>query len=308
MVIDLLQQGAQPAVVAQPPTPSVEVPELAIEHAVASADDPTDALDRRFAEAIAIGKEGRPKEAFRLLSEVVAEQTNLLGQHHRQTLLTRVEHAYWKSKSGHARAVIDDVQRMLPVVTKEFGAADRRTLRARFVLAEVLGESGEPDLAIRSLEALIPDQTKALGRKDADTHRSRFRLAHWLSVHGRPEQAVTILKPLAIEQGGFFGNNLESHITKLALGRCQAESGDLKRARTTLKNLLAEQQRVLSNDEPVVFETRYWLACAHVDAGDVAKGLPMLDDLLVDQRRTLGDRHNDTQRTVYRIAKLRARY
>lgn len=294
------------------PLQDLEQAETRPAQAVAPPNEPESDIRVRFKEAIALGEQGDAHTAQSLLAEVFEQQSVQLGFNHPETLASWVELLYWESKTFGGvvdekllqRATVPALQTILPTVTKEFGDNDRFTLHTRFVLAEALGDSGEHNLAIRSLEVLIPDQTKALGRKDADTHRSRLRLAHWLSEAGRPAQAAKILSPLVVEQQRKLSSTPASRATQLLLGRRQAESGDFRRARKTLKSLLSDQHLKLTADDPAVLETRFWLACTHLEDGDTTRGAAMLAELFDDQRRTLGDRHPDTQRTSERLANL----
>jgi hypothetical protein len=77
----------------------------------------------------------------------------------------------------------------------------------------------------------------------------------------------------------------------------RGESGDWAAAAGLLRDILAEQGRVLGAEHPDTLRTRQYLGHATGGAGDPLEGAAMLRPLLAEQTRLLGSDDEDTLRT-----------
>ena len=141
-----------------------------------------------------------------------------------------------------------------------------------------MARSGRVEKAIEQLTALLPNLQQIRGPDHADTLTIRSNLGHWLGIAGRVEEAIEL----------FTGFAVRSH-----LAHWLGEVGRFAESIELLRELIADQQRILGPDHPDVLRTRSDLAHWLSQAGKVDEAIALFTGVLADQQRVLGAGHPD---------------
>ncbi|MBL1102243.1 caspase family protein [Streptomyces coffeae] len=159
----------------------------------------------RHAAAVALCEAGRYEEAAESLSALLAEQQDLLGADHEETLRSRQWLAHSLGGAGAPAESAGTLREIHALQVTVLGADHPDTLRSRQFLAVNLGESGRRPEAIRLLRLLLIDRRRVLGPDDVHTLRTRHVLAHNLARAGEPDEAAARLRELAADRERILG-------------------------------------------------------------------------------------------------------
>jgi hypothetical protein len=244
-------------------------------------------------------------EQVRLL---MAEQQQLTGPDHPDTLTTRNNLAIWRGDSGDLGAATTAFEDLLTDRVRVLGPDHPDTLNTRNNLATWRGRAGDLGAAITISEALLRDQARVLGPDHPDTLNTRSNLANMRGRSGKLDAAIAALEELLPDRARVLGPDHPNTLaTRNNLADWRGESGDLDAAVTAFEDLLPDWVRVLGPDHPNTLATRSSLAAWRGEAGDLDAAIVAFEDLLPNQVRVLGPDHPDTLATRSSLASLRGR-
>jgi hypothetical protein len=132
-----------------------------------------DRLAEQATAAASTGQTGSAREALRQAQELLAEQEQVLGPDHPDTLLTRSDIAVLTRKTGHANTALRLAQELLADRERVLGPDHPDTLETRMWVALWIWKTGDRSRALRLYQELLPDQERVLGADHADTRQTR---------------------------------------------------------------------------------------------------------------------------------------
>ncbi|MEU8709916.1 tetratricopeptide repeat protein [Streptomyces sp. NPDC048565] len=239
-----------------------------------------------------------PREADRLLAELIADYVRVLGPDHPETLSARHDQARDLGDSGR-RA---EAARLLAEVgadrARVLGPDHPDTLATRHSHAFHLGESGGYAEAARLLVDVAADRARVLGPEDPRTLTSRHNHAHYLGEAGERAEAARLLAEVAADRARVLGPD---HPDALAARSNHAyhlrESGGRAEAARLLAEVAADRARVLGPDHPDTLADRHDQARDVGESGEHADAARLLAEVGADRARVLGPDHPDTLAT-----------
>ncbi|MCX4537826.1 tetratricopeptide repeat protein (plasmid) [Streptomyces sp. NBC_00841] len=251
-----------------------------------------DTLAARQALADLQRETGDLTEAATVAEELFADQERVLGPDHPDTLSTLARLARWRGEAGDAVGAAAAYADLLAGQQRVLGR-DHPITQATWGL---LGFSwGMVKDTADSAEELFAVLERALGRGHPISWATRtFLTACQGTVADAAEKLFTVLKR------GDDPSDIFATRTHLAYWRGMA--GDAAGAAATLKELLADQERILGPDHPKTFTTWNHLAYWRGKARDATGPGTTLSELFADQERTLGPDHPNTLRTRRNLA------
>ncbi|MFL6125126.1 tetratricopeptide repeat protein [Actinophytocola sp.] len=252
------------------------------------------------------GEIGRPHEALVDLTDLLKDQTRVLGETHPDTLRSRHSRAQWTGESGDFPAAVASFDEVTALWTETAGPDHPEALRARHSSAYWLGEAGDPEGACGRLRDVLARRSRTLGADHPDTLRTKHSLAYRTGQTGDYASACAMLEELLPVRTRILGRDHPHTLrTRYSLAQSLGRGGNPARARELTADLLADQTRVLGGDHPHTLRTRYNLAHWTGATGDHEAQRTALTRLLQDQNRILGSDHPDTKLTRQALESLR---
>ena len=108
---------------------------------------------------------------------MLADTTRVLGEQHRDTLVTRFLIGDWTGHAGDPRRAVRLLRRVLDDMNRALGPEDFSTLGTRFRITAWVLASDDRTKAVRLLEDLLVDLTRILGPDHPHTEATRVQLA-----------------------------------------------------------------------------------------------------------------------------------
>ncbi|MGN9779316.1 NB-ARC domain-containing protein [Micromonospora sp. H33] len=125
------------------------------------------------------GKDGDAAAAVAELETLIAEQTPLLGPHHRRVLAMRQSLAHWRGEAGDPAGAVAAFEELLADWLLVQAPDNPDAMTTRQLLAQWRGAAGDPNGAVKELEGLLADRLRVLSVDHPDTLATRADLARW---------------------------------------------------------------------------------------------------------------------------------
>ncbi|NUT48209.1 MAG: tetratricopeptide repeat protein [Saccharothrix sp.] len=178
---------------------------------------------------------------------------------------------------GQFTAARDHFERLWRQAEQRLGSDHHDTLAVRSLHAFWTGHAGDHKAAVTALERLLADQVRVLGPDHRSTLATRGELTTWIA-----EVRDWVRLEVLLDDEPSVGYAVPMW------------EGNLADAVTSLRRVLADQQRLLGPDHPDVLITRGRLARRQGEAGHHEQAVKAFEELLVDHVRTHGADHVDT--------------
>jgi hypothetical protein len=221
---------------------------------------------------------GNPTAAALGLTQMLSDQTEVLGPNHPDTLATRHHLASRRGDAGDALGAVTAFEQLLADRIRVLGPDHPDTLTTRYRLARWRGEAGDAAGAAVAAEQLLADQLKVQGPDHPDTLETGMQLAHWRGETGDAAAAIIAFEQLLADQLRVQGpDHPDTLITRGFLARWRRVAGEIGRATTELEQLGADLARVLGPNHPFTLANRHNLASWREASSDAWNQL--LDDM-----------------------------
>ncbi|MCX4545824.1 helix-turn-helix domain-containing protein [Streptomyces sp. NBC_01565] len=208
-------------------------------------EDGEDNLDNWANYATHSGEDGDAPAALAGFERLVERRTRIHGPEHPKTLVSRGNLARWRGETGDVRGAIRALTELVPLCERVLGPESAQTLTVRGDLATWQGELN-PAVGLARLRRLLPLKVKVFGGANPHTLLTRRNIAMFLGRVGSVRGAITELVVLIHDYERFLDAD---HPGALSARRGLVEwlvvAGDGPRARSLLRDLLADQARVL---------------------------------------------------------------
>ncbi|MGE0877806.1 MAG: tetratricopeptide repeat protein [Acidimicrobiia bacterium] len=255
---------------------------------------PADApVDERIAVVAALAHAadqiGDARTAHRFGAELVDLLTDVVGPHHRATLLARRDAAIWTGASGAAAHARDALHLLVDDVTTALGATHRLTLTMRMYAAIWTGEAGDSAAALAALRSVLPQQIAQFGLGGTDTLLTRRSIIRLMARWGQLREALSAMHELVPDEVRVFGaSNRKVLQDRLLVAQWTGELGNPQAALAMVQAVLPELVRTLGPDHPETLRARNNLGGLFHRSGSREEALTLFRNLLRDGERVLG--------------------
>jgi len=166
-----------------------------------------------------------------------------------------------------------------------------------------LGETGRPHRAARYFERLAARIKPILAEGDPALEDVRFARGVWHRKEGKIGRSVRELTALrdAMTREGVEAER-RAIKTRAELATSQGWSGQVKAACRDLAQIIADAEKALPRDDPLIFHVRYTHAVWRGRAGQHRDAAELLTEVLKGQRQILGDDNISTLKTRLELA------
>ncbi|MEU8137354.1 caspase, EACC1-associated type [Streptodolium elevatio] len=241
------------------------------------------------------GEAGQSDEAVRLLGEVVADMTRVLGPDDPSTLSGRISLAHWTGNVGDVeealRLSMDTVVDMMRVL----GPEHRATLVGRSQVAHWTGESGRAGEAMRLSTWAVSDLVRVLGSNDRETLVGRSRLTRWTGEAGDAESAARLATALVPDLSRVLGDeDRETFVGRIDQAQWIGRAGGGRQAVRLLAGLVPDLSWTLGPDDRYSLIGRSRLAQWSGAAGRRRRALRLFEGVVPDLARVLGPDDRET--------------
>lgn len=136
-------------------------------------------LDIRHYIADSLGRSGDPRRAVQLLTQVIAEASELCPPRSRTMLYLGRHLAYWTGRAGSPDDAVRQLRQLTTDSTRQFGETDLGTLNLRRRLANWIGITGDHDEAVHVLDELLAEVTSKRGPNNKTASDIRDSIDYW---------------------------------------------------------------------------------------------------------------------------------
>jgi tetratricopeptide (TPR) repeat protein len=235
--------------------------------------------------ALAFTAAGRTTEAISIL-EATLRQTELkFGSDHPETLTVRNNLAFAYGQAGRTAEEIPLLEATLKQYESQLGRDNPETLAVRNNVAASYWHINRLDKSIPMFEELLKIQESKYGRGDLITLRFVGQLGvNYLSA-GQVDKALPLLEEAYrnvnrdLTLRGFAESLLEAYL----------RTGDVKRSRTFLQELLAEARKMFPKDDPQLAAELAALGHALLQGNAFAEAEPLIRESLAIRTKVKPD-------------------
>jgi tetratricopeptide (TPR) repeat protein len=246
---------------------------------------------------------GRLQQALTLYTELLEDQTRLLGSDHPNALTTRNNIAATHHAAGRLEQALALFSELLDDQVRLLGLDHPDTLVTRNNIEATHHAAGRLDDALTRYTELLDDQVRLLGSDHSNALTTRNNIAATHHAAGRLEQALALFSELLDDQVRLLGSDHPNALTtRNHIAATHHAAGRLDDALTRYTELLDDQVRLLGLDHPDTLVTRNNIAATHHAAGRHEQALTRYTELLDDEIRLLGPDHPSTLQTRNEIA------
>ncbi|MEU0383610.1 tetratricopeptide repeat protein, partial [Streptomyces chartreusis] len=252
----------------------------------------TDAYDTA---AHRLHQRGHTARTIPLLEATLAQQEQILGDTHPETLTSRNNLALAYREVGDLERAIPLNEATLAQYEQVLGDTHPETLTSRNNLATAYQSTGDFGRAIPLYEATLAQREQVLGNTHPSTLTSRNNLAYAYREAGDLERAIPLYEATLAQREQVLGNTHPKTLTsRNNLASAYQSTGDLERAIPLYEATLAQREQVLGNTHPDTLTSRSDLALAYCEAGDLERAIPLNEATLSQCEQVLGDSHPGT--------------
>ncbi|MGW4652063.1 tetratricopeptide repeat protein [Kitasatospora sp. NPDC004289] len=243
-----------------------------------------------------LAEHGDLRRAVTHLERTHAHRMRVLGEDHRETLLSRNNLALLYLDSGDSQRALAMQEQTLRAQVRLFGETHPNTLRCRNNLAITYQSTGDLARATPMFHQVFEAHTLLFGPRHPGTLASRGNLANAYASQGDLARAVILLEQNLAETALELGDDdARTLICRSNLASAYESAGDLARAVRLYEQVLRDRVRIIGEDHPATLLARNNLAYAYQAAGDTSRALPLYERTLADRSRILGEDHPDTE-------------
>jgi len=173
-------------------------------------------LQKRYRRIVAICRGGgKWAGSVDELSEVLAAQEAMLGEHDDDVIRTRQFYAHTIGAAGDPAEAVRQLEDLLAAQLQSIEPDHPAALETRHLLAVSLGEAGARSAAVAILRSVTVDRRRILGPGDEATWRSQHVLARNLAFLGVFEESIAHFKELlSLREGASAPNHRLTQITR----------------------------------------------------------------------------------------------
>jgi tetratricopeptide (TPR) repeat protein len=234
-------------------------------------------------------------QAIKVAGSLLADQEQILGPDHPDTLASRNNLALAYRDAGRAAEAIPLHERTLADRERILGPDHPETLASRNNLARAYRAADRAAEAIPLHERAIAGRERVLGRDHPGTMQSRNNLANAYRDVGRVAEAILLYERTLADRERILGPDHPSTLTSRGnLAVAYRAAGRAAEAIPLHERTLADRERILGPDHPDTLASRDNLAAAYQEAGRAAEAIPLHERTLADRERILGPDHPDT--------------
>ena len=257
----------------------------------------------RYGRACAMAGLGKLEECVAELSNLLEDQSAVLGGGHPDSWLTRVKLVEQLNLLGRAEellALCDD-----EVDVSESGLVAHDLFFGSLLKTAALAGDKRAGEAISVCRDLLRDMERKLGLDHDSVLEARSNLAAALRRDNRLGEAVTEYRLLVQGYERVLGSDHPMvSVARHNLATVLRDVGRVEEAIDAYREVLTDQLRLLGGDHLGTLETRSNLAGVLWSVGRVEESVEAYREVLTDQLRVLGSDHPDTLTTRSNIASV----
>jgi tetratricopeptide (TPR) repeat protein len=254
--------------------------------------------------AVAIGRQGRKREAQRRLIEIAESQRCSLGTDHPDLLATQHEIVLLLRERGRRSEAEALCRKVIAARTRVLGADSTETLLSRFHLAYVLDGQGRFAEAEAEYRSVLEAQTRALGADHPSVLATRNEIVDSLLGQGRYALAEAEARLVLQKREKVLGSDHpDSFATRVYLCDAIEGQGRYQELEDERRKLLRDQVRVLGPHASEVLDSRLHMAKSVLRQGQAPEAEALLRDLLSDYERTFDATYPDALYARHWLAK-----
>jgi tetratricopeptide (TPR) repeat protein len=262
---------------------------------------PASIMARRI-HADAVEGRGRDSEAEELYRAVLADQEQVLGEDHPDTLATRHElakvigHNRYPEAELLFRKILADRERVL-------GSGHRSTLATRHELARAVGHMGRGREAELMYRQVLAARSRDCGHDHPSTLVARHGVAWALGKQGRFSEAEQSHRTILSDQQRILGADHPDVLsTRQYLAWAIANQGRSHEAERLYREVIADHQRILGEAHPSTLFARRNMVTIIVRQGKYAEAEQLYRRIINDENRIIGNNHPMTLETIHNLA------
>ncbi|UCF66367.1 MAG: serine/threonine protein kinase [Acidobacteriota bacterium] len=248
------------------------------------------------------GDVGRARE---LLQWAWEGRSALLGESHRDTLVTRSVLAFAKQLGGELDEAIAEIRAVLREQERTLGPDVRDTLESMCSLADMLGNAGQIDEALRVAHEAAGRAAASLGA-DSDLALMASSIeADLLETSSRQEEAAKLLAEVVKGKERLYGaDHPETLITLDVLARTLGDLGQDDRAIALRRTVVSRAKNTLGERHAATLSYMNNLAQSLRHDGRLEEAEPIYRRVIALRRETIGAEAQDTLVVVSNLGLL----
>ncbi|MCH0561498.1 FxSxx-COOH system tetratricopeptide repeat protein [Streptomyces sp. MUM 16J] len=240
-------------------------------------------------------QQGHTARTIPLLEAILAQQEQVLGDNHPDTLASRIHLACAYLEAGDLTRAIPLHEATLARCEQALGDSHRQTLAGRVHLAGAYQEAGDLERAIPLYEATVAQYEQVFGDNHPDTLNGRHNLACAYLDAGDLARAVNLMEATLARYEQVLGDtHPQTLVSRSHLAGAYQKAGDLAQAINLMEATLTQREQVLGDNHPNTLASRNNLASAYEEAGDLEQAIPLYEATLARYEQVLGDNHPNT--------------
>ncbi|WP_446211019.1 FxSxx-COOH system tetratricopeptide repeat protein [Micromonospora sp. IBSANI012] len=248
---------------------------------------------------------GRYAQADSDLREVLAAETRLLGEEHRDVLVTRHTLAGLLRDRGQLEQAEAEYRAVLAVRNRILGEEHPSTLATRHEVAVLLRDRGQLEQAEAECRAVLAARNRILGEEHPNTLTTRHNLAVLLHHRGQLEQAEAEYRAVLAARNRIQGERHPDVLTaRQELAGLLRDRGQLEQAEAEYRAVLAARNRIQGEEHPHALSTRHNLAVLLRRRGQLEQAEAEYRAVLAARNRIQSEEHPHTLTTRHNLAVL----
>jgi non-specific serine/threonine protein kinase/serine/threonine-protein kinase len=242
---------------------------------------------------------GDYEKAITHLTRAAELMSQVLGPHHRRTLVTRGNLAVANRRAGRPAEAVALLEVVRDTMTAEFGPDDPSTLTALNHLAGAYLDAGQTLKAVALFEKVRDARAARLGPNNLHTLITTDNLAGAYRQARRPADAVALLERVRDVMAIEFDAEHPSNLAALDnLAGAYLEVGRTMDAIVLYEKVLDGCRSRLAPDHPQTLATLNNLAASCWKASKLDRSVPLFEETLRLSEARLGPNHPDTLLTL----------
>ncbi|WP_157970536.1 tetratricopeptide repeat protein [Nakamurella deserti] len=262
-----------------------------------------------YHEALAAVRESltqRPGDNLPKLRRWITRAGSVLGEFDTEMIELQTAVANQYGMAGAVDMAVTELSELLERLSAEYGAHDEMTFSTRYSISHWLIELGHFEEAMHWLKALLRDQTVFYDPKSGEVLVTKFAIATarlGVGDSGARDDLVELIAEFPEGSEDNLNGLRWLSAAKNNEAYARAQSGDLKGALSTFRELLGDQLELgLSASDRDVMLTRNNIAQMYQDLGQLDLSLAENRLLVADRTDALGERDPDTLVSLNNLA------
>ena len=241
---------------------------------------------------------GQLEEAKPLLVEALKARKEMLGDRHRDTLVSIAQLGWLLKDMGQLEQARSLLEEVLQARRETLDDRHRDTLISISNMGALLIEMGQLEEARPLLKEALQARRETLSDRDPKTLSSISYMGVLLKEMGHLEEARPLLKEALQARRETLGNRDDKTLSSISyMGMLMLAMGELEEARPLLEEALQAQRETLGDRHPSTLVSINNMAQLLQAMGKLEEAAPYLEEAvqgLQASREALGDRHPST--------------